>query len=480
MPKQLFILLLFLWISSFVSAQSNSYDPIINPKSYNRYSTKIDKRYESDLTVLPKKNKKELKRVYEARYKRIRQQLYDGHFLFQDSINQYFNNILTNILEANPSIKQQKDIRLFISRYFWPNASCIGEGSIILNIGLLRRLENESQVAFVIAHELAHYREDHVNKKILERITKFNSREAKKVIKKARREKYNANQKVEQFFKEVILDDRQHSRTKESESDSLAIEFLKNTSYDLSQGIKVLEILDTVDKEKYQSELKIKERFNSTEYAFKNRWLLKESGLSMKKVDDFSWESDALKTHPECKERIAALNRIIPSSSNKNSPSTEVIQDYNDIVRIADFEMVASSAALGDLGRSLYYCLQLLNEYPDNAWLHAMIGILFYDIYVAQEEHTLGIYVDLPSNRFEEDYRELLQFIHNLRLKEMGNISFFYIQKHRAAHQENEHFLYAMLLVSDLVDDLEEVEMHKKEYLSKYKKGIYRQHVHKF
>ena len=410
----------------------------------------------------------------------MEQKLLHGDFLFQDSINQYLDNILQTIVTANPKIKRKKDVQIFLSRYYWPNATCVGEGSLILNIGLLRRLENESQLAFIIAHELAHYTRNHVNKSIRKRVQKLNSLEAQKVIRDLNKDAYNAHERADDFFKDVVFDHRKHSRLFESEADSLAILMLQNTPYDVREGIRTLEILDNIDKEKYPKDLNLAERFDFESYPFRKRWLEKESGLSIKQVDDFAWDADSLKTHPDCQRRIVNLKRIIPANYSNDKQNIQTSIDFENLVRVADFEIVASAFELGNYGKTIFYALQLLDKYPDNAWLHAIVGICFYDIYVSQENHKLGKYLDLPSNKYKDSYREVLQFIHNLRLKNIANIAYFFIQKNKDAFEEDEYFLYAMILTADLVEDKDEVKFYKKQYLSKYKKGKYVKHVREF
>ncbi|MGK0366389.1 MAG: Zn-dependent protease with chaperone function [Saprospiraceae bacterium] len=474
-------LFLFLIFSTFSFAQVESYEPLSSkPKSASRTVLKMQKRFARDIKNLPKKNRRELEDFYETRFENTRAKLLNGHFLFQDSINRYFDQILLNIMDANPKVRRTKDVRFFLSRYYWPNASCLGEGTLIMNIGLLRRLENESQVAFVLAHELAHLILNHVNSTVHKRVAKLNSSQARRVIRDMKKERYNANQQADEFLKDVVFDHRKHSRNHEAEADSLAIILLQNTPYDLNQGIRVLEILDEIDKEKYPDNLKLKEKFNSPEYKFRSRWLMKETGLSMAKSDDFAWDTDSLKTHPDCKDRIVKLKRIIPTNYESGQINIQTDIAFESLVRIADFEMIASTYEFGNYGRALYYCLQLLEKYPDNAWLHATVGISFFDIYVAQEDHTLSRFVDLPSKKYHADYRELMQFIQNIRLKEIANISYFYIKNKEEAFEDNEHYLYALMLTADIIGEKDEVKKYKRRYLSDFPKGRYRKHVREF
>jgi len=481
MKTQINLLFLFLIFSFSSFSQVGSYEPLSSkPKSVNRIIGKMEKRLERDLKKIPKKNRKEIKEFYETRFENISNKLYNGHYLFQDSINKYFDQILLNIMDANPKLRSKRDVRLFLSRYYWPNATCLGEGTLVMNIGLLRRLENESQVAFILAHELAHFILNHVNSAVHKRVAKLNSSQARKVIRDMKKGRYNANQQADEFLKDVVFDHRKHSRDHEAEADSLAIILLQGTDYDLEQGLRVLEILDKIDEEKYPNQLNLKEKFSSPDYPFKNRWLLKETGLSMAKSDDFAWNADSLKTHPDCKDRIIKLKRIIPANYESGQLNIQTSLSFESLVRIADFEMVASTYEIGNYGRALYYCLQLLEKYPDNAWLRATVGISFFDIYVAQDNHTLRKFVDLPSKKYKEDYRELMQFIQNLRLKEIANISYFYLRNGKAAFEDNEHYVYALMLTADIIGEKEEVKAYKKRYLSYFPKGQYRKHVREF
>lgn len=481
MKTSISFLFIFFLFSLHGFAQVESYEPLsAKPIAKNRTINRMEKRLERDLKKLPKKNRKELQDFYESRFEGIRNKLLAGHYLFQDSINQYFDQILLNILNANPNVRRTRGVRLFLSRYYWPNASCHGEGTLVMNIGLLRRLENESQVAFIIAHELAHQILDHVNSAVHNRVKKMNSAEAKRVLRDIKKERYNANQKADEFLKGMVFDHRRHSRDHEAEADSLAIVLLENTSYDLKQGIRVLEILDEIDEEKYPFNLKLRERFNSPDYSFKSRWLMKETGLSMAKSDDFAWNADSLKTHPDCQDRIIKLKSVIPFNFKTDQVNIQNEIQFESLTRIADFEMVASTYELGNYGRALFYCLQLLEKYPDNAWLHATVGISFFDIYVAQENHELREYVDLPSKKYNADYRQLMQFIQNLRLKEIANISYFYLKNKEAKYEDDEHFLYALMLTSDIIGEKDEVKKYKRRYLSDFPKGRYRKHVREF
>lgn len=458
----------------FSQAEDTNYQPLSDrPEHKNQIIKNMINRYERDIALLPKQNKKDIVEAYKTRNRTTIDKLENGHFIFDKRINGYFDRILKNVLETNPQISNPEDIRVFISRYDFPNASCLGEGTLVFNIGLIRRLENESQIAFIICHEIAHQVMDHVNTSIHNRVENVNSKTTKSTLKKIKKSEYRTATQAKEYLKGLVYEERRHSRMYEAEADSFAIELLKNTDYDLSEAIRTLELLDSIDQEKYTAPLKISERFDAPEYPFKNSWLEDDSGLNMNKVNEHRWDIDSLKTHPDCKKRIELLENIIPKNHKPGKKDIQKTPSFDELILIGDHEMIASNYHFGDYGNALYYCLKLLNEYPDNAYIRAMIGICFYEIYIAQKTHKLGRHVSLPSQKHNERYRELLLFIHHLRLQDIANISWYFLKKDSEKYQTDEHYIYALALAAKLMDFEPELKELKMQYLTKYPKGQY-------
>jgi hypothetical protein len=121
--------------------------------------------------------------------------------------------------------------------------------------------------------------------------------------------------------------------------------------------------------------------------------------------------------------------------------------------------------------------LLLLDQYPGNGYLQATIGKCFYQLYKAQQNHELGKYVPLPSGRHSPMYRQMLDFIHNLRLRELGAVGYYYLKKSQAAHAADEDFLYALARLSRLVDQGQEAKALQDEYLRRFPGGKYTQDI---
>ena len=98
--------------------------------------------------------KKEITKVYNERKNWIIDQLKDEQFIFDSQIQEYLEGILDTIATKNEY--RGSNLKILVNKSAVPNASCFGDGILVINLGLFRYLDTKDQLAFVIAHELAH------------------------------------------------------------------------------------------------------------------------------------------------------------------------------------------------------------------------------------------------------------------------------------------------------------------------------------
>lgn len=466
---------LFILFLSY-TGQAQSYRPLhANKDDFAALKELLADNLKTDISALSDPYKNEISFVYQQRYNNLIQQIEKGYFISDPQITSYFNNIFNKIIQANPDLKKNRP-KLLISRYTWPNASCLGEGTIILNIDLVRRLENPGQLAFVLSHELAHLNLNHVNNAIASNVAILNSKETKKKIKKASKSEYSRNAKITDVLKDVVYEDRRHGREHEKEADSLAAHYMHNSNYNLYDAIRTLEILDSVDSEKYYHNIDLAQVFQSTEYPFDTQWTAAEQSLSFGFETTSYLNADSLKTHPNCSKRITWFKQEIQQlnlESDNPIHDQKAITEFNQIANISDFEVIESEYLFKNYGQCLYRTLLMLNKFPKSAYLHSIVGKCFYEIYQAQKKHELTTSVDLPSHIYDEEYNKVLRFIHNLRLSEIAQIGYYYMQKHAENHLQNEEFLYALILTSQTASKSEEIPALKKKYKDQFSDGKY-------
>ncbi len=463
---------LLLFFPFLLNAQYIPYNTL--PENQEELKEDYIERLKKDLELLEKTSyKEELKDFYKARTQRIIDKIKNEHLIFDPKINDYFNSILSHLIEKNPKF-EHKELKLFVTRYAWPNASCLGEGTLLLNLGLIRHLENESQVAFVIAHEMAHYYLDHVNQGVRDYYEELYSKETQKELKKISKSEFNQFERTAQLMKKMVYDDRKHSREHEAEADALGYEIIKNSKYDPSEIISLLSILDEIDGEKYSMPLPVGNIFNAENYPFRKRWLMEEQTMmgGVSKEEEGDWNSDSLRTHPDCQKRIELL-------SDKIKPNESKIKDekFLSFAEAADKEIILFEREFRMYGKALFHTLQLLQNNPDNVFLHTIVGQCFNALYMSQKNHELSKFVEKPSKRHDGEYNKILLMVQNLRLREMALVGYHYLKEKEQFHK-NENFLYQLILLSKKAKQ-EDLDILKKNYKKLFPEGKYKEQINK-
>lgn len=435
---------------------------------------KLTQKYEEKKRHLPTAHRKEFEKIYRENYDTLVSRIQNKHFIFDDKLSAYYGKIVNHILHTNPLLSNH-DVRLLISRRADPNASSMGYGLITLHVGLSRRFENESQAAFILCHELAHQYLNHIDKGITQYVESMYGKATQRQISKIVN---SDNQKVSRtmdLLRQTIYANNRHSRLHESAADSLALLFLQHTSYDEAEALTALALLDNVDKEKYSYELPLKQLFDSPAYAFKDSWLQSSSLLNMEDKEEY-WDKDSLKTHPDCQVRINTVAKHIKGVDINKKKFLQPQPLFQEILQRSDIELIERELYFQRYSRCLYESLLLAKQHPQSAYLQATIGQCMYGIYQAQKNHQLSKHVDLPAPGQSKEYRQLLDFIHNLRLKEIAQVGYHFL-KNKYTDQSTEEFLVAYAGLSKAIDAVEELAQLKKAYLYKYPQGKYVQQI---
>jgi Zn-dependent protease with chaperone function len=470
-----FLFLLFLAFPSFCQ---DNYDYFVENKLKEKKAREVlksnlEKQLASISEDYNRTIEKDIIEKYEKRTESLLLRVEGGHFLYGTDFNAYVEKIASEIFRANPQLPKN-EINLMVSRYVSPNAACFGEGTIMINLGLLGRVRSEAELAFVISHEIAHYMLNHVNQNIKKNVLLVNDSDLKKQVRKISREDYGVNSKLTELLKEIIYDQSRYTRSQESQADSLGFIYLAKSSYATFGAVSCLNMLDSVDFDKFKSEIAFKENFDSEKYPFKNRWLEEEENLfgSGEKFT-FGIIADSLKSHPDCQDRISILSEdssklLINIQNLYLQPKTA----FESLSKSADLEAVYSDFYFQRYGRSLYNALQLLERDSTNAYLYGIVGASFAKIYEAQENHELGKYLPMPSEEIQsESYKKLLVFVRNLRLKELASLNFHYMDSKPAIYLDNEFFLYATAIAIKQFGNYNAYQSYKELYIQSFPNG---------
>ena len=448
--------------------------PTDDANKYKEWIDATDKRYKSDVSALSGKNKKYFEDIFKSRYENIKK-MYDRKELITETVaNSYLQTLLHEIIKSNQALGSL-ETRVAFSRAWWPNASSLGEGTIIFNIGLFYKLQNESQAAFVLCHELAHLYLNHSNNAINSYVNTVYSDEFQKELKKINQSEYQKTQQLEKLTKSITFNSRQHSREHEAQADSMAVEWLKNTPFDVRESLTCLALLDSIDVEKYNIKPALNRIFNFPEYPFQAKWTQEEKSLfntlAASTEEESQKERDSLKTHPDCSKRISLLKGKVEQYYKPDSRAFVVNEkQFKQLQHDFDYEIIDYLYRRDDVSRSLHFTLEMLVTQPNNPYLITNTGRCLNKLFTAQKNHTLNKVVDMPSPYGDKSYNALLEFIQRVRLPDLGAFSYYFLLHNQNTLMSNEDFLAALIDSKANFNKPDEkqalIEMYKKQFPS--------------
>lgn len=219
--------------------------------------------------------------------------LTSGRVLFNDEASAYLAEILDVLLVDNPELRKQ--LRIYVVKSAAVNAFATNNGIIFMTVGMLARMENEAQLAWVLSHEIIHFREQHV----------INS--------------YVKGQEIKQskgMYKKLSLDEKDYAKSsfnkeQETESDTEGLKLFLRTDYKKAEALKVFDILA-------QAHLPERDKaFSAAYFETKNFVLpakLKLDTVKQRSIhDDYD---DTKSSHPKLKKRKEEAAALI-----KNAPA---------------------------------------------------------------------------------------------------------------------------------------------------------------
>ena len=352
--------------------------------------------------------------------------LSSGKVVYGNEINDMINLVGNNLL---PDSNQSK-IRFYVLKSNTVNAFSTNQGMIFITTGLLARLSTEAELAFVLAHEIAHYTEKHVINSVLE---------SDRVFSKRKRLKYDN-------YDENILKLSKYSKKLEFEADSIGFVNYVNAGYNLDGAKQVFNVL------KYSS---LPMENQSIDVASIH------SGIPSKKIldtvveIDVTEKSDLLSSHPNISSRI---EKIEEANINTRGKFHKLLSqnEFNLLVNSCKVEEIKLQFQNLNYVTALYNSMCLIKTYPEHPLLKEFISKSLYSISkyanAKQLNNLNGSYKDHPG-----EISKLYYLFESISNEQITALSIDYIDK-ITANKEND---FSKSLLSDLFYEL--TYYHKKD-----------------
>lgn len=356
-------------------------------------SEKIQKAQTDYLKDLTNKEKELF--IEEVNYS-IDELLKSGQVTFGDPVSVYLQGLGDLLTENDPKLKGK--LRFYTYNTNEANAFSTDQGMVFVTTGLIAQLTNEAQLAFVLAHEIIHYREKHVVD-----LFDYSTDNSKK---------FSYSEKVRLFSK--------YSRDNEFEADSLAVALV------YTAGFSPSEINVTFDVLLY-SYLPFEELVFDKNY-FNNEWMYvpeKAFEIQKKDISARSNYNDRLNSHPNVAKRKEELTKKIATFDNWGKTLNRDEKVFSEIRNICRFEFILNFIYDDATTDALYGIYIMEKQFPDSrflrncksqVWLDLMRyekrkGIFDYDVY---DYYYDGEYDSYSYNYYEGNIATLDRFLQKL------------------------------------------------------------------
>lgn len=319
--------------------------------SFSKYNA--DAAEFSKSKVGSKKELKLQKKFTLINHFKIDEILFSGKVIYGNSVCKYINKIAGKLLEKEPDLKGK--MRFYLLNVPFANAFATNNGVVMVTTGLMAQLENEAQLAFVLSHEISHYKLKH-------------SYEAYKrtqdILTSKRYDDLGTDEKLLKLLK--------YSKEHESEADVEGLKIFAKAGYDKNESIKMMDIL-LYSYLPFDEIPFPKDFFNDSLYKLPKQYF-PDSVTPISAVED---ESDEEKSHPNIQFRKDNLNKYIKSTD------TGILEffgneSFDNVVKTCRYEMGYLLIVRGEYTKSFYHAFLLNQHYGENEYItELMLGSLY-------------------------------------------------------------------------------------------------------
>ncbi len=288
--------------------------------------------------------------------------LQSGFVLFNDPASKYVNKVLGNLPYENSTLLKKKP-RAYILNSSAVNAFAVDQGVIFVTLGLLAKLENEAQLAFILSHELMHIRHQHSIDKFIK---------SKNIDKESDRDDNMDEVGVDRNLFQKSM----YSRSLEEEADADGLELFLKSDYDPRVILNTFNILH------YSylpfEEVTFEKTFFEDEHFVlpKRYWLDTINQISPMRENA---EDEKKSSHPSSSKRLAKLKSKVEGLNQVDKKAFILPkQEFFDIQEKARYQIPFLNLYAENFPEAIYTSHLLLQKYPDDIELKKVIAKALY------------------------------------------------------------------------------------------------------
>ncbi|MDB3907031.1 M48 family metalloprotease [Crocinitomicaceae bacterium] len=291
--------------------------------------------------------------------------MHSGSIIYGDPITEYVQEVAKKLMVKDK--KLFRELRFYTIKSNATNAFSTEQGIVFVTTGLLSQITSEAQLAYVLAHEIAHYQKEHV-------------------LESYSYQRENRSASIEQMSV--------HSKDNELEADELGLEMYARAGYSKD------EIKPTFDVLLYSylpfDEVQVpNEYFQAFDTLFVPSHLFPSEPYEIEAVED---EDDSRSSHPNIKTRKNRIDKEIDKIKNWKTDVYKLGEDrFKEVRQIARFEVVRINVHEAEYADALYTIFLLERDYPESMFLQRMKAQCWQGILQYRIDNSIFSVVDRKS-----------------------------------------------------------------------------------
>ncbi len=322
------------------------------------------------------------------------------------------NATFQQILKANPSIPQNTQLVICKSTVF--NAFTMGDHVVFVHLGLLYSLKNDSEIALVLAHEIAHNTLKHVEKSLIESVKYETNDSLKREINSILRDEYGRASALNKLLIPRLMESREVSRNHEFSADSLGLIYIKNAQFNIPAALSMFEAME--DQTHNWSEpfdlvtcLKL-DKFPNI--ALKTTEYSAEGSLGSFEEDED--EKPYLATHPYDRDRFVRLAKMEKMDTLLEHYKRQENENRDTELQLISKEILKTSLQNKNLTLTFYYACKHIEHFPKDDFGYEILTATLKSIGFFKERRTVGKYIMTQNPKQPEDLDRVCAFIYTL------------------------------------------------------------------
>lgn len=347
----------------------------------------------------------------------LKRMVMDGRILYGTPLNDYVNTIADTLLKDDLVLRSK--IHIYIAKSPVVNAYATLNGIIIVNLGMIAQVSNESELAFILAHEIAHVAEKHA----------LQYQDYKDTL-------------SDKDYLNYYVKTQTRSRQQELEADKIALNryFSKtNYSYEVMDGVfDVLQYSDLPFDEVPFPKSLVETDF----YQFPSNYYL----TNVAPINNRADMVDTLFTHPNIEKRRSAVHGYLVGRSNDGrSVFLQSEQLFNEMRELARFECINYFLSEHQFDHAFYNTYVLLQNHPNNKFLNEA---LTESVYGFAKYRNYGSTNNVITNykKVEGEMQQTCHFLSKLNRQEAALLALRLAWKAKENDPNNTH-------LNDIVQD---------------------------